>query len=93
MPIDALGHPINVGDTVFTHEYGGPSYRLITKVTKVTKKAVYVNVKRFEREYNENKKQYEYVCKDVSVRRRPDQFLVVNEQLKYNQKKYPENLL
>ena len=93
MLIDALGHPIRVGDTVFTHSHGSTSYRLITKVTKVTEKAVYVNVKKYARVYNEIKKQYEYMFIEAPVRRRPDQFLVVNEQLKYNQKKYPENLL
>ena len=93
MLIDALGHPINVGDIVSTHSYGCAAYRTITKVTKVTKKAVYVNVKKYARVYNETKKQYEYILKEEPVRRRPDQFLVVNAQLKYNQKKYPENLL
>jgi allantoicase len=87
--IDILGHPITVGATVLTNGYYTACMNTITTVEKITKKAVYAKVDAVW--YDWETKQRHRTKK--LMRRRPDQFIVIDKQLKYNQKTYPENML
>ena len=87
--IDVLGHPIRKGDTVLTGAYWSAGMNETTVVTKVTKKAVYVRLKAYRFDYQQDK----YVDTVKEVRRQPYQVVVITQQLKHNQKHYPENLL
>ena len=89
---DALGHTIRVGDTVLTAAYWSPIPSLVTKVVKVTKTRVYVNIKTWDFLRKENstwKKVVEY--KDIA--RYPYQVIVVDAQLRSNKRKFPENFV
>lgn len=87
--IDVLGHPIRKGDTVLTGYYCSPGMDITAKVDKVTKKAVYVNLKIGTYDYSTRKTEY----KTRSIRRQPYQVVVVDKQLAHNKKNFPENLI
>ena len=87
--IDILGHPITVGATVLTNGYYTACMNTITTVEKITEKAVYARVDAVW--YDWNTKQRRRTKK--LMRRRPDQFIVIDKQLNYNRKTYPENML
>jgi hypothetical protein len=87
--IDILGHPITVGATVLTNGYYTSSMNTVTTVEKITEKAVYAKIDAVW--YDLSTRQIQSAKK--LMRRRPDQFIVIDKQLKYNQKTYPENRL
>ncbi len=83
MHIDALGHPIKVGSIVLTTPHWNPTFSVTTKVIKITKKSIVVELP-----------SNTYVDKRlIKIRRKPHQVIVIDKQLKYNQKTFPENLL
>lgn len=86
--IDILGHPIRKGDTVLTNGYWTTQLELQV-VEKVTKKAVYVSVLATMWDSTQKRRTTE----PKSMRRKPSQVVVVNQQIKYNTKTYPENML
>jgi predicted HicB family RNase H-like nuclease len=84
--IDKLGHPITVGATVLTNGYYTSSMNTVTTIEKVTEKAVYVIIDANSYDYANSK--YTYTKK--LMRRIPDQIIVIDKQLNYNKKTYPE---
>jgi len=86
---DVLGHPIVAGSTVLTGAYWSPTMDQITTVEKVTKTKVYLSVPGMK--YNSLTGRY--INTTIRVGRHPHQLVVVDKQLKYNKKTYPENLL
>lgn len=89
MLIDVLGHPIEAGMTVLTNGYDGSTMDQLVKIDKVTKKAVYVTLT--VRWYNWREKVW--YTGQRSIRRRPNNVLVIDKQLKYNRKMYPEYMI
>ena len=87
--IDALGHPITKGCVVLTPGYWSPTAGTITKVVKVTKSYVFVEVGAWT--WSEEKNGG--VMEPLVVRRKAHQVIVVDKQLKYNRKTYPELLI
>jgi len=87
--IDVLGHPIEVGATVLTNGHYTASMNTVSKVEKVTAKAVYTNIYATWYDY----KTGELRTGQKLMRRRPNQFIVIDKQLDYNQKNYPENMI
>lgn len=80
--IDALGATIKVGDKVLTGSYWSATFDTVTTVKKVNRTTIGL----------------ELPCTyDISgyrkVKRRPYQMIVVDKQLEYNQKAYPENFI
>lgn len=88
--IDKLGHPIRKGDTVLTSSYRSPSISEITKVLKVNKKTVRVEVSGYYWDWGKNSKWTRSKVTKV-VNRKPDKFIVIDAQLRNNRSKYPEN--
>jgi hypothetical protein len=78
--IDILGHPVAKGDTILTNEYGSPTMSVIAIVEKVAKKSciLYMHVPVVGAKY---------------MRKLPHQVVVVNQQLAYNKKHFPENAI
>ena len=93
---DAIGRPIQLNDTVLVKGYDRSNMDTIAKITKITKKAVHVEVPasyyirtedstsawgwRYERRTDEAK----------LMKRSSSDFIVINEQLKYNRDTWPE---
>ena len=86
---DILGHPIVKGATVLTGDYGQSNMVQITTVDKVTKSRVLVTISNGSFNY----RRQEYVPSKIQVTREPHQVLIVAQQLRYNKRKYPENLI
>lgn len=82
MHIDVLGHPIEPGMTVLTACYWSSSFTVFTKVVKVTKKFIVLEVPHYWKH-----------LENTTVYRKPYQMIVVNQQQKYNKKVYPEHQL
>ena len=92
MLTDRLKRPIKVGDTVITQYYSSPTFGIITKVVKVNKSKVVIELphKIYCRRYTADGK-WEYTTREVpTLARYPSQMIVVNEQLAYNQANFPE---
>ena len=77
---DILGHPLEVGTRVLTPPYYGVNFEIVTTIRKVTKKAVYLS---FE-VYDYDRERKGYAIREHLVRRRPNQMIAVDAQLKYN---------
>lgn len=87
--IDALGHPITEGSIVLTPGYWSPTVNEIVKVKKVT--ACYVHVELSTQQWDNITTTY--VQKTKLLKRRAHQVVVVDKQLKYNRKTYPELMI
>lgn len=86
--IDRLGHPIEVGVTVLTNGYYTSSMEVITTVKRITPKAIIVDVvlPAWVQRYNGG-------ITTKEMRKQPHQILVIEQQLAYNQREYPENMI
>lgn len=87
--IDTLGSPIKEGDMVLTNKYRSSCLTEITTVKKVTHKHVHVEIPATWWNYKE--KRLEEGLK--VIKRLPHQIVVIDKQLKYNRKNYPENCI
>ena len=83
MLVDFLGHPIEAGMTVLTNGYYSSGNHMVTKVVKVTKKAVIIHVEKYD--WKERA-----TIVGHPIRRNPSQIIVIDQQLKYNKKTFPE---
>tara|TARA_B110000902_G_C14048540_1_gene490738 strand:+ start:542 stop:802 length:261 start_codon:yes stop_codon:yes gene_type:complete len=83
MLVDQLGHPIEAGMTILTNGYYSSGNHMITKVVRVTKKAVIIHVNKYDWQ-----KQTE--IPNHTLRRDPCQVFVIEKQLAYNQETFPE---
>ena len=91
--IDILGHPIEPGLTVLTNKYYSASLGQVTTVDRVTKTAVIVKIKALW--YTWDPKTSKNIRHEgfKTIRKRPHQILVIDKQLNFNRKEYPENML
>lgn len=90
---DALGHPITAGCTVITSYYHSPSMNLVMKVKRVTKTRVILDIDKSYYRWDAVNRKTVKVEKFGEVRRWPYQVLVIDKQLKYNRKTYPEHMV
>lgn len=91
--IDILGHPIEAGMTVLTNKYYTATMGEITTVDRVTPKAVIVTVNYWGGYWDKEQKKYIHTTGRKQIRKRPDQILVIDKQLDFNHKEYPENMI
>lgn len=91
--IDILGHPIEAGMTVLTNKYFTATMGEITTVDRVTPKAVIVTVNATWGYWDKENKKYIRMNGRKTIRKRPDQILVIDKQLNFNRSQYPENML
>lgn len=87
--VDSLGHPITAGCTVLTSGYWNTVMDVVIIVKKVTPCYVHVEMECNVWNYETRKA----VPQMKTLRRRPHQVLVIDKQLKYNRKAYPEHQL
>ena len=87
--LDALGHPIRVGDTVLTSQYCSPTFDITTKVVKVNKTTITVEIEKYV--YDDSIKRTIRVM--GPIKRFAYQMVVVDKQLEHNQKEFPEHML
>lgn len=90
MLLDILGHPIEEGMTVLTNAHYSPAMTELSVVDKVTAKAVYVTVYAYGGYWDSNTNKHVSTAGNKQMRRRPDQVIVIDKQLSYNQETYPE---
>ena len=83
MLVDLLGHPIEKGMTVLTNGYYSAGNHIITKVIRVTKKAVIIQVQKYDW-------QNQLMVEKHELRRHPSTVFVIEKQIKYNQETFPE---
>lgn len=83
---DILKRPVKVGDTVLTKGYMHSAINTISKVIRVNKNTISVNLP--FRYYNYQTRSsvtgYKIMLRD------PMSFVVIDEQIAYNNKEYPE---
>ena len=91
--IDILGHPIKPGMTVLTNKYYSAVMGEITTVERVTKKAVIVKIMSVWYTWDAENRQHIKHQGLKAIRKRPNQILVIDKQLDFNRKEYPENML
>ena len=93
MIIDILGRPAKVGDTVLTKGYGTATLDYITVIDKITKTGIKCKVDissyKFDLTFKKwikaiSKKNYKVML------RKPDSFIIINEQLAHNKAVWPE---
>jgi formylmethanofuran dehydrogenase subunit E len=87
--LDILGCPINIDDMVLTTGYCSSSLNVVAIVEKVNKKSITVTVKADYWDWDEKKR----IHYNKHIRRKRDQVVVINQQLKYIQEHFPENLI
>jgi hypothetical protein len=84
--IDPLGHPITEGATVFTAPYWSTSFSTFAKVKRINKSTVTITLKKYA--WDKHKKKFiEY---EGDVKRRPSRMIIVDTQLAFNKKTFPE---
>jgi hypothetical protein len=83
MHIDKLGHPIEVGMLVLTNDYYDLTMSLLTTVKKITPRAIIIHVNKYDHSTSS-------IIKNHPMRRHPNQVIVVEQQLNYNKKEFPE---
>lgn len=93
MHTDILGHPIEPGVTVLTNRYQSSSMGEITTVDRITKKAVIVTINATWYSWDSVTRKYTRHSGRKTIRKRPGQVIVIDKQLKHNQKEYPENMI
>jgi hypothetical protein len=87
--IDAIGSPIEAGSTVLTGHYWSNTMNHVTKVVEVRKKYVYLMLDTITYDWKNRTR----VTAKKLIRRQAHQVIVIDKQLKFNRKKYPENFL
>ena len=95
MLLDRLRRPIKVGDTVVTKPYGSPGFYLVTTVLKVNRKSIIVasNHRTYSGNYSYNGKWESKTTEHTSLKRSPNDVIVITEQLAYNKENFPEAYL
>ena len=89
MAVDFLGHTIKQGMTVVTHYWQDGKKDLILKVKAV--RGSYVSLVDIEpRSYN---KEATVISAVRTLNRKADEVIVIDQQLEYNEKTFPENIL
>lgn len=90
---DALGHPITAGCTVLTSNYWSPTMNKLMKVKRVTKTKVVFDMDKHLYGYDNETKKFQWKSRHEEIRRWPHQVIVIDKQLRYNKRTYPEHLV
>ena len=94
--VDALGRPCKVGDTVLTKGYYSCNMNLVTTITKMTAKSVFITITKpiygYVPDSNfRNGKRWAFIeRREAYMKRDSSSFVVINEQQAHNHAAYPE---
>ena len=93
MIIDILGRPAKVGDTVLTKGHGTATLDYITVIDKITKTGIKCKVGVSYSKYDTTLNTWIKVISKENYKtmlRKPDSFIIINEQLAHNKAVWPE---
>jgi len=93
MIIDILGRPAKVGDTVLTKGHGTATLGYITVIDKITKTGIKCKIGISYSKYDPaSNKWIKVISKEnyKTMLRKPDSFIIINEQLAHNKAVWPE---
>ena len=93
MITDILGRPAKIGDTIITKGYCTATLDYITVIDKVTKTGVKCKVGISSSKYDPTSGKWVRVISKESYKtmlRKPDSFIIINEQLAHNKAVWPE---
>lgn len=93
MLLDMLKRPIKVGDNVLAKGYLTTNYQQYV-VKKVARVNIYINVTKSYWSYDSSARKWAIIKEDdYTIARKPNDVIVVNEQLEYNKTNWPENYI
>ena len=93
MIVDILGRPAKVGDTVLTKGHGTATLDYITVIDKITKTGIKCKVGVSYSKYDTTLNTWIKVISKENYKtmlRKPDSFIIINEQLAHNKAVWPE---
>ena len=93
MIIDILGRPAKIGDTILTKGYCTATLDHITVIDKITKTGIKCKVDISSYKFDLTFKKWIKVISKKNYKtmlRKPDSFIIINEQLVYNKAVWPE---
>lgn len=93
MITDILGRPAKIGDTIITKGYCTATLDHITVIDKITKSGIKCNVGISSSKYDTTLKKWIKVISKKNYKtmlRKPDSFIIINEQLAHNKAVWPE---
>ena len=93
MITDILGRPAKIGDTIVTKGYGTATLDHITVIDKITKSGIKCKVATLCSKYDTTLKKWIKVISKKNYKtmlRKPDSFIIINEQLAHNKAVWPE---
>ena len=93
MITDILGRPAKIGDTVLTKGYCTTALDCITVIDKITKSGIKCKVDVSSSKFDKVLKKWIKVISMKNYKtmlRRPDAFIIINEQLAHNKAVWPE---
>ena len=93
MITDILGRPAKIGDTILTKGYCTATLDCITVIDKITKTGIKCKVGISSYKYDPTLKKWIKVINTKNHKimlRKPDSFIIINEQLAHNKAVWPE---
>ena len=93
MIVDILGRPAKIGDTILTKGYCTATLDYITVTDKITKTGIKCKVGISSSKYDPaSNKWIKVISKEnyKTMLRKPDSFIIINEQLAHNKAVWPE---
>ncbi len=93
MITDILGRPAKIGDTIITKGYGTATLDHITVIDKITKSGIKCKVDILYSKYDTTLNKWIKVIGKENYKtmlRKPDSFIIINEQLAHNKAVWPE---
>ena len=93
MIVDILGRPAKIGDTILTKGYSTTALDCITVIDKITKTGIKCKVGISSSKYDPASNKWIKVISMKNYKimlRKPDSFIIINEQLAHNKAVWPE---
>ena len=93
MITDILGRPAKIGDTILTKRYYTATLDYITVIDEITKTGIKCKVGVLSSKYDPASNKWIKVINKENYKtmlRKPDSFIIINEQLAHNKAVWPE---
>lgn len=93
MITDILGRPAKIGDAILTKGYGTAILDCITVIDKITKSGIKCKIDISYPKYDSTSNKWIKVISEKNYKtmlRKPDSFIIINEQLAHNKAVWPE---
>ena len=93
MITDILGRPAKIGDTIITKGYNTTHLDCVTHIDKITKSGIKCKIDISYSKYDSTSNKWIKVISKKNYKttlRKPDSFIIINEQLAHNKAVWPE---